>query len=59
MGTDCVVEAVGRTRSKAEADRTDCKNIWEDVVLHRVLIIFSKQLLQKQYEVWDDVKQEK
>lgn len=47
MGTDYVVEAVGRTRNKAEGDRTECKNIWEDVVLHRVQIIFSKQLLQK------------
>lgn len=46
MGADYVVEAAGRKRSKAEVDGTDCKNIWEGVVLHSVLIIFSKPSLQ-------------
>lgn len=47
MGAPFVVEAFGRKRKKAEVDRTDCKNNWEGVVLHRVLTVISKQLLQK------------
>lgn len=47
MGAPFVVEAFGRKRKKAEVDRTDCKNIWEGVVLHRVLTVISEQLLQK------------